>query len=152
MKNPLCLPSRRGLCLRLYWVDKAGSGPCALARPWSPWWRGGGAQLGGRSPTVQLVRSVVDAWELGSGIRVCGSGRSTPARRSFVPEIFNALVAYHAVILLHVIHGPNSVVYVLLTATVASRPYLCQVDRTIVDSTMSVSGRLHCVGSATLET
>ncbi|RRT70654.1 hypothetical protein B296_00014634 [Ensete ventricosum] len=40
---------------------------------------------------------------------------------------------------------------VLLVATVACRPYPCQVGRIIVDSSMPVSGRLRCVGSITLE-
>ncbi|RRT65376.1 hypothetical protein B296_00023268 [Ensete ventricosum] len=46
----------------------------------------------------------------------------------------------------------DRVVCALLTAVVAGRPYLCQVSRTIADSTMSASGWLHCVGSIALET
>ncbi|RZR96672.1 hypothetical protein BHM03_00025748, partial [Ensete ventricosum] len=39
----------------------------------------------------------------------------------------------------------------LPAAVVMRRPYLCQVGRTAADSSMLVSGRLRCVGSATLE-
>ncbi|RRT55720.1 hypothetical protein B296_00034534 [Ensete ventricosum] len=47
--------------------------------------------------------------------------------RSFVPEIFNASMAYHAVVLLHTVRGPYSEVHVLPTAAVAS-VLLCRVD------------------------
>ncbi|RWW87105.1 hypothetical protein BHE74_00004081, partial [Ensete ventricosum] len=64
--------------------------------------------------------------------------------RSFVPDNFIASMAYYAVVLLHTIHGPCSEVCALLTAVVACRPYICQVDRTIDGSSMPVSGRLCC--------
>ncbi|RZR96539.1 hypothetical protein BHM03_00025578 [Ensete ventricosum] len=70
---------------------------------------------------------------------------------SFVPEIFNASMAYHIVVLLHTVRGPCSEVRVLPTAAVACRPYPCQVGRTTAGSTIPVSGRFCCVGSATLE-
>ncbi|RZR95761.1 hypothetical protein BHM03_00024637 [Ensete ventricosum] len=86
-------------------------------------------------------------------------GRSAPCRsfytgryRSSVPEIFNAPIAYHAVVLLHIVHGPRNVVRILHAAAVAGRPYLCQVSRTIANSSMLASSRLRCVGSAMLET
>ncbi|RZS20950.1 hypothetical protein BHM03_00053529 [Ensete ventricosum] len=39
--------------------------------------------------------------------------------KSFVPEVFNAFVAYHAIIRLHIVRGTGSVVCILLTAVVA---------------------------------
>ncbi|RZS22985.1 hypothetical protein BHM03_00055826 [Ensete ventricosum] len=71
--------------------------------------------------------------------------------KSFVPKIFIAFIAYHAVVLLHTVRRPCSEARVLPVTVVACRPYLCQVGRTIVDSSMPMSGRLRCVGSATLE-
>ncbi|RRT74193.1 hypothetical protein B296_00013646 [Ensete ventricosum] len=71
--------------------------------------------------------------------------------KSFVPEIFNASMAYHAVVLLHTVRGPCSEVYVLPTAAVACRSYPCQVGHTIAGSNILVSGWFCCVGSATLE-
>ncbi|RZR72229.1 hypothetical protein BHM03_00011314 [Ensete ventricosum] len=41
--------------------------------------------------------------------------------------------------------------HVLSVATVVCRPYLCQVDRTIANSSMLVLGRLRCVRLITLE-
>ncbi|RWW87104.1 hypothetical protein BHE74_00004082 [Ensete ventricosum] len=71
--------------------------------------------------------------------------------RSFVPEIFIAFMAYHAVILLHTICGPCNEVRALPAAVVTCRPYSCQVGRTIAGSSMPVSGQLHCGESAMLE-
>ncbi|RRT65680.1 hypothetical protein B296_00010775 [Ensete ventricosum] len=71
--------------------------------------------------------------------------------RSFVLEIFTASIAYHAVILLHTVHGPCSEVHILPTAAVVCRPYSCQVGRKIADSSMPMSGRLRYVESTTLE-
>ncbi|RZR77989.1 hypothetical protein BHM03_00003209 [Ensete ventricosum] len=48
--------------------------------------------------------------------------------------------------------GSGRVVCVSLTAAVVGRPFLCQVGRRVAESTIPVSGRLHYVGSATLET
>ncbi|RZR78513.1 hypothetical protein BHM03_00003908 [Ensete ventricosum] len=62
---------------------------------------------------------------------------------SFIPEIFIALMAYHAVVLFHTVHGPYSEACALLAAAVACRSYPCQVNRTIVGSSIPVSGRLH---------
>ncbi|RWW76023.1 hypothetical protein BHE74_00015915 [Ensete ventricosum] len=61
--------------------------------------------------------------------------------RSFVPEIFTASIAYHAVVLLHAVHGPWGEACVLPAAAMAYRPYPCQVGRTIAGSSMPVSGR-----------
>ncbi|RWW11928.1 hypothetical protein GW17_00024428 [Ensete ventricosum] len=83
-------------------------------------------------------------------LRVCKSFYSG-YYRSFIPEIFNASMAYHAVVLLHTVRGPCSEVRVLPTAAMACRPYPCQVDRIIVGSTIPVSGWFCCVVSATLE-
>ncbi|RRT35716.1 hypothetical protein B296_00028373 [Ensete ventricosum] len=74
-----------------------------------------------------------------------------PMIKLFVPEIFIASIAYHAVILLHTVRGPCSETRVLSVATVVCRPYLCQVDRTIANSSMPVLGRLRCVRLITLE-
>ncbi|RWW46817.1 hypothetical protein BHE74_00047233 [Ensete ventricosum] len=71
--------------------------------------------------------------------------------RSFVSEIFNASMAYHAVVLLHTVRGLYSDVRVLPTTAVACRPYPCQVGRTTTSSTIPMSGRFCCVGSTTLE-
>ncbi|RWW03269.1 hypothetical protein GW17_00033585 [Ensete ventricosum] len=71
--------------------------------------------------------------------------------KSFVPEIFTVFMAYHIVVLLYIIRGPCSEVRVLPTVAVACRYYPCQVDCTIASSTISVSGRLCCVESITLE-
>ncbi|RZR83113.1 hypothetical protein BHM03_00009658 [Ensete ventricosum] len=70
---------------------------------------------------------------------------------SFIPEIFIASTAYHAIVLIHTVCGPCSEARALLAAAVACRPYPCQVDRTIAGSSMPVSGRLHCGGSTMLE-
>ncbi|RWW42535.1 hypothetical protein BHE74_00051913 [Ensete ventricosum] len=116
---------------------------------------GDGERLGGRSPRVRLGRSATGVSELGSGVRAYRSGRCksfySGYYRSFIPEIFNASMAYHAVVLLHTVRGPCSEVRVLPTAAMACRPYPCQVDRIIVGSTIPVSGWFCCVVSATLE-
>ncbi|RWV86775.1 hypothetical protein GW17_00051288, partial [Ensete ventricosum] len=70
---------------------------------------------------------------------------------SFVPEIFTASMAYHAVVLLHAVRGPWGEACVLSAIAVACQPYLCQVGHTIASSYMPMSGWLRCVGSATLE-
>ncbi|RZR94833.1 hypothetical protein BHM03_00023595 [Ensete ventricosum] len=86
---------------------------------------------------------LVGSWRIGArvGKRCPSSGRlRIPARRSggvpdmtplmvksfysgcyrsFVPEIFNASMTYHAVVLLHTVRGPCSEVHVLPTATMA---------------------------------
>ncbi|RWW62850.1 hypothetical protein BHE74_00030002 [Ensete ventricosum] len=49
----------------------AGSGPCALARPWSSRRRGGGAQLNGGSFQVRLDREEAGSLELGSTTNSC---------------------------------------------------------------------------------
>ncbi|RRT72307.1 hypothetical protein B296_00007277 [Ensete ventricosum] len=82
-------------------------------------------------------------------LRVCWN--SDQGSASFVPEIFIAFMAYHAVILLHTICGPCSEVRVLPAAVVTCRPYSCQVGHTIAGSSMPVSGQLHCGESAMLE-
>ncbi|RWV82619.1 hypothetical protein GW17_00055866 [Ensete ventricosum] len=71
--------------------------------------------------------------------------------RSFVPEIFIASMAYHAVVLLHIIRGHCSEVRALPAAVVTCRPYPCQVDRTIVGSSIPMLGQLRCGESAMLE-
>ncbi|RZS15240.1 hypothetical protein BHM03_00047053 [Ensete ventricosum] len=71
--------------------------------------------------------------------------------RSFVPEIFTASKGYHAVVLLHTVHGLWGEVCVLLAVAVAWRPYPCQVSRTVAGFPMLVSSRLHRVKSTTLE-
>ncbi|RZR84111.1 hypothetical protein BHM03_00010882 [Ensete ventricosum] len=63
--------------------------------------------------------------------------------RSFVPEIFTVFIVYHTVVFLHTVRGPCSEVRVLPATAVACRSYLCQVDCTIADSSIPVSGRLH---------
>ncbi|RWV77557.1 hypothetical protein GW17_00061594 [Ensete ventricosum] len=80
---------------------------------------------------VKLGRSTADASELGSRVCAYSSGWSqipTGGRvgnfysgcyRSSVPEIFTASMAYHAVILLHVVCGPWGEACVL-TATVVA--------------------------------
>ncbi|RRT49266.1 hypothetical protein B296_00020973 [Ensete ventricosum] len=74
-----------------------------------------------------------------------------PMVKSFVPEIFIASMAYYAVVLLHTVCGPCSEACVLPAIAVACRPYPCQVGRTIVGSSMPVSGQLRCDGSIMLE-
>ncbi|RRT49609.1 hypothetical protein B296_00052287 [Ensete ventricosum] len=44
-----------------------------------------------------------------------------------------------------------TVMRVLPIIAMACRPYLCQVGRTIADSSIPMVGRLRCVGSTTLE-
>ncbi|RRT52134.1 hypothetical protein B296_00007037 [Ensete ventricosum] len=58
--------------------------------------------------------------------------------RSFVPEIFIASMAYHAVVLLHTVRGPCSEAHALPAAAVACRPYPCQVGMTSSDSSSSI--------------
>ncbi|RZS25838.1 hypothetical protein BHM03_00059097 [Ensete ventricosum] len=110
--------------------------------------------LGSSSAADELVH--------GSGIFACGLGRlGIPTRRymsfysgcyrSFIPEIFTTSIAYHVVVHLHTVHDPCSKACILPATAVACRPYPCEVDRTIADSSMLVSGRLRCVGSAMLE-
>ncbi|RRT77706.1 hypothetical protein B296_00003170 [Ensete ventricosum] len=98
------------------------------------------------SPAIVSSGDKVEhGWEEGA----FGSGSA--GWPSFVPEIFTASIAYHAVVLLHTVRSPCSEVRVLPVAVVVCRPYLCQVGRTIRDSSMPVSGQLRCVGSVTLE-
>ncbi|RRT53792.1 hypothetical protein B296_00033433 [Ensete ventricosum] len=89
-------------------------------------------------------------WREPSGLTRCKSFYSG-CYRSFVPEIFTASITYHVIVLLHTVRGPCSEARVLHVAVVACRPYLCQVDHTITNSFMPMSGRLCCVGSATLK-
>ncbi|RWV92403.1 hypothetical protein GW17_00045228 [Ensete ventricosum] len=71
--------------------------------------------------------------------------------RSFIPEIFTASITYHVIVLLHTVRGPCSEARDLPVAAVTCQPYLCQVDRTIANSFMPMSGRLCCVRSAMLK-
>ncbi|RWW18521.1 hypothetical protein GW17_00017488 [Ensete ventricosum] len=89
-------------------------------------------------------RSAADELALGSFYSGC--------YRSFVLEIFTTFIAYHVVVLLHTVRGPCSETRVLPAPAVAYRPYPCQVDCTIADSSVLVSGRLRCVESGQAET
>ncbi|RWW77951.1 hypothetical protein BHE74_00013849 [Ensete ventricosum] len=82
----------------------------------------------GRKEAPQLVSLADSCNKVGSG----GVLDMTPpmvksfysgCHRTFVPEIFNASMACHAVVFLHTVRGPYSEVHVLPTAAVACRPY-----------------------------
>ncbi|RZS13132.1 hypothetical protein BHM03_00044663 [Ensete ventricosum] len=79
-----------------------GSDLYTLACHCLSWLGGGGARFDGEASEFSLGRELVSAVQELLYLAV----------KWFVPEILNAHVAYHTVVRLHVVRGPNGMVYV----------------------------------------